>query len=122
MTSSPNKMKFKSKNGNEAKITFDTSRIYYYYYWCTPHKDTGMIGLFVVGNDLSNIDVIASAKAIGKSKKKLRTLLATLKQFQLPPPFTVSKRRRPSMGPSRSTLVTSHSHLGHTDFDKMACV
>ena len=77
MISSPNKMKFKSKNGKEAKITFDTPGIYYY--WCTPHKGMGMIGLVVVGNDLSNIDDIASAKAIGKSKKKLKALLASLK-------------------------------------------
>ena len=75
--SSPNNMKFKSKNSKEAKITFNTPGIYYY--WCTPHKGMGMIGLVVVGNDLSNIDAIASAKAIGKSKKKLKTLLATLK-------------------------------------------
>ena len=34
-----------------------------------------MIGLVVVGNDLSNIDDIASAKAIGKSKKKLPRFL-----------------------------------------------
>jgi pseudoazurin len=67
--SSPNKMKFKSKNSKEAKITFDTPGIYYY--WCTPHKGMGMIGLVVVGNDLSNIDDIASAKAIGKSKKEI---------------------------------------------------
>ena len=77
MISSPNKMKFKSKNGKEAKITFDTPGIYYYL--CTPHKGMGMIGLVVVGNDLSNISDIASAKAIGKSKKKLKTLLASLK-------------------------------------------
>ena len=76
MISSPNDMKFKSKNGKEAKITFDTPGIYYY--WCTPHKGIGMIGLVVVGNDLSNVDDIASAKAIGKSKKKLKALLATL--------------------------------------------
>ncbi|MDB3880146.1 plastocyanin/azurin family copper-binding protein [Alphaproteobacteria bacterium] len=75
--SSPNKMRFKSKNSKEAKITFDTPGIYYY--WCTPHKGMGMIGLVVVGNDLSNIDSIASAKAIGKSKKKLKALLANLK-------------------------------------------
>ena len=37
-----------------------------------------MIGLVVVGNDLSNVDDIASAKAIGKSKKKLKALLANL--------------------------------------------
>ena len=77
MISSPNDMKFKSKNGKEAKITFDTPGIYYY--WCTPHKGMGMIGLVVVANDLSNIDAVASAKAIGKSKKKLKSLLASLK-------------------------------------------
>ena len=73
---SPNGMKLKSKNGKEVKITFDTPGIYYY--WCTPHKGMGMIGLVVVGSDLSNIDDIASAKAIGKSKKKLKALLASL--------------------------------------------
>ena len=76
MISSPNDMRFKSKNGKETKITFDTPGIYYY--WCTPHKSMGMIGLVVVGNDLSNVDDIASAKAIGKSKKKLKALLASL--------------------------------------------
>ena len=80
MISSPNNMKYKSKNGKEAEITFDTPGIYYY--WCTPHKGMGMIGLVVVGKDLSNIDDVASAKAIGKSKKKLKVLLASLQQTQ----------------------------------------
>jgi pseudoazurin len=73
---SPNGMKYKSKNGKEAKITFDQPGIYYY--WCTPHKGMGMIGLVVVGGDLSNKDEIAKAKALGKSKKKLKALLASL--------------------------------------------
>ena len=77
MIESPNQMEFKSKNNKEAKITFDTPGIYYY--WCTPHKGMGMIGLIIVGNDLSNMDNIASAKAIGKSKKKLKALLGTLR-------------------------------------------
>ena len=77
MIASPNDMEVKSKNGKEVKITFDTAGIYYY--WCTPHKGMGMIGLVVVGGDLSNIDDIAKAKAVGKSKKKLKTLLASLK-------------------------------------------
>ena len=77
MISSPNKMKFKSKNGKEAKITFDTPGIYYYL--CTPHKGMGMIGLVVVGNNMSNIDDIKKARAYGKSKKKLKKLLASLK-------------------------------------------
>ena len=76
MIASPNGMKLKSKNGKEVKITFDNPGIYYY--WCTPHKGMGMIGLVVVGGDLSNIDDVASAKAMGKSKKKLKTLLASL--------------------------------------------
>lgn len=77
MIASPNDMKLKSKNSKEVKVTFDTPGIYYY--WCTPHKGMGMIGLVVVGNDLSNIDDIANAKAMGKSKKKLKRLTASLK-------------------------------------------
>ena len=76
MMASPNKMKFKSKNGKEAKITFEEPGIYYY--WCTPHKGMGMIGLVVVSGDTSNKDQIAKAKAMGKSKKKLKKLLAEL--------------------------------------------
>ena len=64
----------KSKNGKEVSITFDVPGIYYY--WCTPHKGMGMIGLVVVGDDISNKDKIAKAKALGKSKKKLKKLLS----------------------------------------------
>ena len=73
---SPNEMKFKSKNGKETSITFETPGIYYY--WCTPHKGMGMIGLVVVGGDTSNKAQITKAKAIGKSKKKLKALLEQL--------------------------------------------
>ena len=73
---SPNDMKFKSKNGKEASVTFETPGIYYY--WCTPHKGMGMIGLVVVGGDTSNKTQISKAKAIGKSKKKLKALLEPL--------------------------------------------
>ena len=73
---SPNNMKFKSKNGKEASVTFETTGIYYY--WCTPHKGMGMIGLVVVGGDTSNKAQISKAKAIGKSKKKLKALLEQL--------------------------------------------
>ena len=76
MISSPNNMKLKSKNGKEVQVTFEESGIYYY--WCTPHKGMGMIGLVVVGGDTSNKDQIAKAKAIGKSKKKLKKLLSEL--------------------------------------------
>ena len=73
---SPNNIKFKSKNGKEASVTFETPGIYYY--WCTPHKGMGMIGLVVVGGDTSNKTQILKAKAIGKSKKKLKALLEQL--------------------------------------------
>ena len=76
IVASPNELKFKSKNNKETSLTFDTPGIYYY--WCTPHKSMGMIGLVVVGGDTENKDVIAKAKALGKSKKKLLALLARL--------------------------------------------
>ena len=76
MIASPNDMKLKSKNGKEVHVTFDAPGIYYY--WCTPHKGMGMIGLVVVGGDTSNKDQIAKAKAMGKSKKKLKKLLGEL--------------------------------------------
>ena len=66
----------KSKNGKEVAITFDTPGVYLYQ--CTPHKSMGMIALIVVGEDTSNKDDIAKAKAVGKSKKKLKALLSEL--------------------------------------------
>ena len=66
----------KSKNGKEVSIEFTVPGIYYY--WCTPHKGMGMIGLVVVDHDTSNKDAIAKAKALGKSKKKLKALLGEL--------------------------------------------
>lgn len=66
----------KSKNSKEVSMTFEVPGIYYY--WCTPHKGMGMIGLVVVGGDTSNKDAIAKAKALGKSKKKLKALLGEL--------------------------------------------
>ena len=65
--------KFKTKFSKDAEYTFTVPGIYAY--WCTPHKGMGMIGLVVVGEDTSNKDAIAKAKAVGKSKKKLAKLL-----------------------------------------------
>lgn len=66
----------KSKNNKEVSVQFDTPGMYYY--WCTPHKGMGMIGLVIVGGDTSNKEDIADAKALGKSKKKLKALLAEI--------------------------------------------
>ena len=65
----------KSKMNKEFPMT---SKHRHYYYWCTPHKSMGMIGLVIVGDDVSNKDTIAKAKAMGKSKKKLKALLGDL--------------------------------------------
>ena len=68
--------KFKSKFNKDAVYKFTVPGIYAY--WCTPHKGMGMIGLVVVDHDTSNKDAIAKAKALGKSKKKLKALLGEL--------------------------------------------
>ena len=66
----------KSKNNQEVAITFDTPGVYLYQ--CTPHASMGMIGLVVVSEDTSNIDLIKKAKVRGKSKKKLKKLLENI--------------------------------------------
>tara|TARA_B100002019_G_scaffold293261_1_gene319709 strand:+ start:1490 stop:1921 length:432 start_codon:yes stop_codon:yes gene_type:complete len=67
----------KSKLGKEYAYTFDTPGVYLYQ--CTPHKSMGMIAIVVVG-DLTQegVDAIKDAKVKGKSKKKLKELLAEL--------------------------------------------
>ena len=42
------------------------------------HKGEGMIGLVVVGGDTSNKMQVEKAKTLGKSKDKLKSLLAKL--------------------------------------------
>ncbi len=63
----------KSKLNKEVAITFDTPGVYLYQ--CTPHKSMGMIAIVVVGDGDNDI---SGAKVRGKSKKKLKELLADL--------------------------------------------
>ena len=70
--------KFKSKVGQDTEYTFLIPGIYAY--WCTPHKNLGMIGFVIVGHDLSNLDSIKSIKYVGKSKKVSPEIIAQLKQ------------------------------------------
>ena len=63
----------KSKLSKEVAITFDTPGVYLYQ--CTPHKTMGMIAIVVVGEGDNDI---SKAKVRGKSKKKLKELLADL--------------------------------------------
>ena len=68
--------KFKSKVGKDTEFTFTIPGIYAY--WCVPHKTLGMIGFVIVGEDLSNLDLIKKVKFIGKSKKIAKTLIAEI--------------------------------------------
>ena len=68
--------KFKSKVNKHAEYNFKIPGIYLYI--CTPHIAMGMIGLVVVGNDLSNLEDIKKVKMRGKSKKIFRELLKEL--------------------------------------------
>jgi len=67
----------KSKLSKEYTYTFDTPGVYLYQ--CSPHKSMGMIAIVIVG-DLTQegVDAIKGAKVKGKSKKKLKELLAEL--------------------------------------------
>ena len=66
----------KSKMNKEYSYTFERGGIYLYQ--CTPHKSMGMIGLVIVGDDLSNIKQISKTKVFGKSKKKLKKWLSEI--------------------------------------------
>ena len=67
----------KSKLSKEYTYTFDTPGVYLYQ--CTPHKSMGMIAIVVVGElTQEGVDAIKDAKVRGKSKKKLKELLADL--------------------------------------------
>ena len=63
----------KSKMNKEYSYTFEVPGVYVY--WCTPHKSMGMIGVVIVGDDISNIEDAYKTKMVGKSKKKPKVLL-----------------------------------------------
>ena len=62
--------KFKSKFNKDATYKFTVPGIYAY--WCTPHKNMGMIGFVVVNGDKSNIEQIKKIRFNAKSKKSLQ--------------------------------------------------
>ena len=68
--------KFKSKFNKDTEYKFTVPGIYAY--WCTPHKNMGMIGFVVVGGDKSNLEAIKSLKFFGKSKKIAPDLISKL--------------------------------------------
>ena len=68
--------KFKSKYNKDTEYKFNIPGIYAY--WCTPHKNMGMIGFVVVGNDKSNLDEIKKLRFSAKSKKIAPDLINSL--------------------------------------------
>ena len=68
--------KFKTKYNVDAEYTFTIPGIYAY--WCTPHKNMGMIGFVVVGGDKSNLEEIKKIRFSAKSKKIAPDLINSL--------------------------------------------
>ena len=68
--------KFKSKYNKDTEYKFTIPGIYAY--WCTPHKNMGMIGFVVVGEDKSNLVQIKKLRFSAKSKKIAPDLINSL--------------------------------------------
>ncbi len=68
--------KFKSKYNKDTQYKFTIPGIYAY--WCTPHKNMGMIGFVVVGDYKSNLDEIKKLRFSSKSKKIAPDLINSL--------------------------------------------
>ena len=68
--------KFKTKYNVDVEYKFTIPGIYAY--WCTPHKNMGMIGFVVVGEDKSNLEDIKKLKFTAKSKKIAPELINSL--------------------------------------------
>ena len=70
------KLLSKSKLSQQVSVKFTVPGVYLY--WCSPHKDTGMIGLIVVENDLGNLSEIAEVEISRQSDSVLRALITSL--------------------------------------------
>ena len=68
--------KFKSKFNKDTDYKFTIPGIYAY--WCTPHKNMGMIGFVVVGGNKSNLEAIKKIRFMSKSKKIAPELINSL--------------------------------------------
>lgn len=70
--------KVKSKIGEEFSYTFEQEGVYLYV--CTPHATMGMIGVVMVGNTPTDINLAEALKYKfrGKSKKKWKKLAKSL--------------------------------------------
>lgn len=60
----------------ELTVTFTVPGIYGHI--CVPHYEWGMVGLIVVGNDLSNLNIVKKIRHPGDARKNFRALLKQL--------------------------------------------
>ncbi|WP_422063083.1 pseudoazurin [Shimia sp.] len=60
----------------EVTVEFTVPGVYGYI--CLPHYDMGMVGLIVVGDDLSNLEAAKKVRHPGSARKAFRTLLKEL--------------------------------------------
>ena len=73
----PDDIKYKSKMHKSAGYTFTTPGIYTYK--CTPHVSAGMVGVVVVGNDLSNMEAaMDNTQYYGQAKELIQDILKGL--------------------------------------------
>jgi len=77
--SAPDGIKVLPKSKMNKKFSYKFEKKGIYLYQCTPHKSMGMIGLVIVGDDVSNKKQISKTKVFGKSKKKLKKWLSEIK-------------------------------------------
>ena len=66
----------KSEISKAVSIKFTQTGVYLY--WCSPHKDTGMLGLVVLEKDLSNLSEIAKVSISRHSDSVLAALVNSL--------------------------------------------
>ena len=63
----------------EIKVMLTVPGIYGYI--CLPHYEWGMVGLIVVGDDLSNLETVKKVRHPGKARSNFRALLKTLEEM-----------------------------------------
>ena len=79
MKNGPDGAKIPKKSKFSKEFTMEFSMPGIYVYVCTPHAAMGMMGIIIVGDDISNKEAISNTRLMGKSKKRLKVLLDSIK-------------------------------------------
>lgn len=67
--------------GDEVSVTFTVDGVYGYR--CNPHYISGMVGLIVVGDDLTNLDQAKAAKHMGLANQRFSRMFEELNSQQM---------------------------------------